>query len=108
MQLRKIKTAVIRYAFLGSYGSVVLWLMRKFNMERKALKDFVYGGLTELMSNDRYYHYSRVGINYSHWTDDGLQALAEYTNVIGHMVIKAQEEDLDRRAKDMVMAELKK
>lgn len=77
-------------------------------MERPALKDFVYGGLSELMSNSKYYHYSRVGVDYSHWTEDGIRALAEYTNVVGHMMIRAQEEDLDRRAKDMVLAELKK
>lgn len=77
-------------------------------MEKKALKEFVYGGLTELMSNSQYYYYSQVGAAYSHWTEDGLIALTEYTNVIGHMMIRAQEQDLDRRAKDLVLAELKK
>lgn len=82
--------------------------MKKFNMEKQAVKDFVYGGLLELMQNSRYYHHSRVGADYSHWTEDGLKALMDYTNYVGHIMIKSQEEDLDRRAKEMVLSELKK
>lgn len=76
-------------------------------MERQALKDFVYGGLTELMSNSRYYYYSKISADYNRWTDEGLIALAEYTNFVGHLILRAQQEELDRRAKDMVMESLK-
>ena len=76
-------------------------------MEKQALKDFIFGGLTELMNDSKYYHYSRIGIDYCHWTEAGVKALTEYTNFIGTMMIRAQEEDLDQRAKEMVLEGLK-
>jgi hypothetical protein len=76
-------------------------------MEKAAIKDITYGGLLELMNNPRYYYNSRVGQDYSHWTDLGKDALVEYMNSVAYKMIQAEEADLDKRAKNMVMGALK-
>lgn len=107
MLLQRIKMGLIRYAFQGSYGSVVLRLMRKFNMEKQAIKELLYGGVSELMKNKRYYYVSSVSKDYNKWTEEGLTALNDFVGVITHYIIAADENDLDRRAKEIVFNSLK-
>ncbi len=77
-------------------------------MEKSAIQSLVYGGLTELIKNDRYYYRSSVGAGYSHFTDNGQKALIEYMNMVAFEIHKAEEESLNNRAKQMVIEELKK
>jgi len=67
----------------------------------------MYGGIQELMRNRDYYYRSTVNIEYSHWTEPGIQALTEYMNTMGWMMLKAEEKELDSRAKNMVLNTLK-
>ena len=76
-------------------------------MDKQSLKEFTYGGITELMRNRKYYYHSSVGVNYSHWTDEGKEALAEYMNLIGYKMLEVEEAELRQRAKDMVIKGLK-
>lgn len=76
-------------------------------MKRGAVKDLLYGGLTEIMHNRNYYYHSGIGSNYSHFTEDGKQAVTEYINLIIGKMYEAEEAELDKRAKDMVLKELK-
>lgn len=76
-------------------------------MDRQALKEFTYGGVLELMRNRKYYYHSTVGINYSHWTDEGKVALNELMNLIGYKMIEAEELELRERSKQMVLNSLK-
>ena len=46
-------------------------------MEKEAIKDILYGALTELMYDNRYFYRSAVGVKYSNWTEAGTVALAE-------------------------------
>jgi hypothetical protein len=87
---------------------VGLQLARKFNMEKIALKDLTYGALLELMHNRRYYYHSTIGESYSHWTEEGKEALAEFMNGMAWKMIQAEEADLNKRAKEQTMAALKK
>lgn len=76
-------------------------------MDRQAIKDLMFGGITELMNNRNYFYWSSVGSNYSHFTDEGRQALAEFMEMIGPKMKEAEEKSLDKRAKDLVLKELK-
>jgi hypothetical protein len=76
-------------------------------MEKGAIKDLVYGGLEELINNQRYYYHSSVGSSYSHFTDSGKLALTEFTEMMAWKIKEANEADLDRRAKEQVLATLK-
>jgi len=82
-------------------------LATKYNMDKSALKDLVYGGIRELINNRDFYHYSSVGSSYSGWTEDGIKALNEYMNGMGWMIMKAEIEDLDARAKELILNTLK-
>ena len=74
---------------------------------KKATKDLVYGGMLELMRNRTYYYHSTVGSEYSHWTEEGKEALAEYMNFMAFKMLQAEEADLRKRAKEMTMNSLK-
>lgn len=76
-------------------------------MERAALKHLIYGGMEEIISDRRYYYHSPIGETYSHFTDEGEKAMAEFMNLMAFKIRTADEVELDRRAKEMVMKELK-
>jgi hypothetical protein len=76
-------------------------------MERSAIKELMYGGINELMHNHKYYYYSDVGGDYCHWTEEGKAALIEYMNMISYRMMRAEEEDINKRSKDLVMKGLK-
>jgi hypothetical protein len=76
-------------------------------MERRALKELMYGSIEELMQNSKYYYYSNIGSQYSHWTEDGRKALNDYMDMIAYQIKKCQEEEDIQRSKDLVIKELK-
>jgi hypothetical protein len=81
--------------------------VKKYKMDKQSTKDLMFGGVHELMHNRKYYYHSTVGINYSHWTDDGVKALTEYMNLMAFKMIEAEEAELNRRAKELVIKGLK-
>lgn len=76
-------------------------------MQKGAIKDLVYGGMEELINNSRYYYHSSVGSNYCHFTDEGKEAVAEFMDIMAWKIRQANEADLERRAKEQVLAALK-
>jgi hypothetical protein len=76
-------------------------------MEKAALKDLLYGGMAELINNKNYYHHSGISSNYSKLTDAGIVAMAKYITVMAELMIEAEKINLNQRAKDMVIKELK-
>jgi hypothetical protein len=86
---------------------VALAQVKKFKMDRHSIKDLMYGALGELMHNRKYYYHSTVGVNYSHWTDEGKEALYEFMNIIAFKMLEAEEAELNQRAKDLVVKGLK-
>jgi hypothetical protein len=77
-------------------------------MDKVAIKDLVYGGLEELMNNNRYYYHSSVGSAYSHLTEDGKAAVAEFMDMMAWKIKECNDADLDARAKKQVLDSLKK
>lgn len=76
-------------------------------MNRQASKDVLYGGIVELVNNPKYFYHSAIGADYCHWTEDGAKALAEYMTLMATNIYRAEQEHLDKRAKDMVLSKLK-
>jgi len=74
-------------------------------MEKAAIKDLIYGGLEEILNNRRYYSYSTA--SYSWLTDEGKIAVTEFMSLMAYQIRAAEDADLDRRAKQQVMAALK-
>jgi hypothetical protein len=77
-------------------------------MDKAAIKDLIYGGIEEILNNNRYYYHSSIGREYSHFTDLGKQAVAEFMDIMAYQMRAAENSDLDRRAKEQVLAQLKK
>jgi hypothetical protein len=76
-------------------------------MQRSAIKDVVYGGVMEIMRNRQYYYHSSVGSAYSHFTEEGREVMMEFLNTMGGKMIEAEHAELDARAKELVIKELK-
>lgn len=76
-------------------------------MNKQAVKDLTYGGMLELLNNRNMYYKSSVGKDYSHLTEEGKAAVAEYMDLMAWKILQAEEAELDKRAKEMVLKELK-
>ena len=76
-------------------------------MDRGAIKDFIYGGVMEIMNNRQYYYKSSVGQGYSYFTEEGEKALIEYMNLVSWKMIEAENNELNARSKEIVMKTLK-
>jgi len=76
-------------------------------MDANTIKDVMYGGITQLMKDRNLYYSSGVGVEYNYWTDKGKEALAEYMNILSGQIVKAENVELDQRAKNLVLNELK-
>lgn len=77
-------------------------------MQKGAIKDLVYGGVEEILNNRSYYYHSPVGRDYSHFTEEGKVALTEFMDLMAFKIREAENADLDRRAKEQVLEQLKK
>lgn len=77
-------------------------------MQKEAVKDMLYGGILELMRNDKVYYCSSVGSNFNHFTEDGKQAVNAYLMQMAALMLIAEDELTNKRAKAMVLSELKK
>ena len=64
--------------------------------------------MLELLNNRIYYYNSSVGGDYSHLTEEGKEAVAEFMNMIAYKMKEAENADLNERAKQQVLEELKK
>ncbi len=76
-------------------------------LEKNAIKDLFYGGIMEILRNDRYYYNSRIGSEYNHFTEKGKEAMDEYLKSMASLMLKAEEESLNKRAKELVLKGLK-
>jgi hypothetical protein len=74
----------------------------------KVLPNQVYAGLFEILKNKNLYYHSSVGASYSHLTDEGKQAVANWINLMGPEMFKLEQQEIDARAKQLVWDELKK
>lgn len=75
-------------------------------MDGHAIKDVTYGGLRELINNRRFYYHSTIGPQYSHFTEEGQQAVLNHVELMAWKIIEADNLELDLRAKNMVLDQL--
>ena len=104
-----VKTAKTcgRYVSPDSSASAALKQVKKSKMNKDAVKDLMFGGVTELMRNPHFYYFSSVGFEYCHWTEDGKEALQEYMELMAAKFHRAEQESLNKRAKELVIKGLK-
>jgi hypothetical protein len=76
-------------------------------MERDTIKAIMYGGINELMNNKDYYRRSAINSRYSEWTEKGMKELIEYSLLMSQHIQEAEDKELNKRAKDLVIKGLK-
>tara|TARA_S200002703_G_scaffold113027_2_gene98531 strand:- start:677 stop:922 length:246 start_codon:yes stop_codon:yes gene_type:complete len=76
-------------------------------MDKKFLKDVTYGSLLEIVSNRDYYYYSPVGKEYSHFSDEGEQAIIDFAKIIAYNMLEVRDTEDEQRSRDIVLNELK-
>ena len=81
--------------------------MKNYNMDKEAVKNLMFGGFCELTRDSQYYHKSSVGPEYCHFTDRGKIAITDFMTQMAVNIHKAEEADLRKRAKEMVIQGLK-
>lgn len=74
----------------------------------KLLPNQIYAGLFEILKNDRMYYYSKVGESYCHLSEQGKEEVIKWIELMGPKMIKLEQETLDKRAKELVIEELKR
>ena len=62
----------------------------------------------EIINDKKYYYDSKISMDYNKLTDDGMRAVLEYITIMAPHMIKNERELLDKRAKELVMEELKR
>ena len=77
-------------------------------MSHELFKRQVYAGLLEIVSDPQYYHYSGFGEKYCKFTDEGKEAVLEYLRRMSPWMLDKEKQELDKRAKALVVEELKK
>lgn len=62
----------------------------------------------EIFKDRQYYYHSTVGSDYSHLTEEGIEVLVEYLQVMAPTMLKKDREELETLAKNLVWDGLKK
>lgn len=76
-------------------------------MEKAVIKDILYGGVSNLIHNDKTYRHSPIGQDYCRFTESGEVALKEFVEQMAKLIREAEQNDLDKRAKELVIKGLK-
>lgn len=76
-------------------------------MDRAVAKDILYGGVRELMDNKNFYYKSSINPSYNKWTESGLQAVTDFVHIMTPQIYQAEQDELDRKSKALVMNSLK-
>jgi hypothetical protein len=95
-----VKTGRVHERTRSNYGVLKM-------LDKSAVKDLFYGGVLEILQNKKYYYNSSVGVEYNHFTDDGKEAMDEYLKYMVMLMLKAEQESLNKRAKELVIKGLK-
>ena len=107
MLLHKIRTARFRFAFLVSYVLGGLKLAKNYKLAQDANRSTVYGAMLEITKNPRLWRHSSVGREYSHFTDEGREVIADLMQDILRTVDVLERKALDQRAKEITFDILK-
>ena len=76
-------------------------------MNKQAIKDVMFGSISELIKNKNFYYFSSVGPEYCYWTEEGKVELQAYMDLMAYKMLEAEEESLNKRAKELVIKGLK-
>lgn len=82
-------------------------LAKKYSIDKRILKDLIYGCINELGKNKEFYYHSNFGRQYSHLTSKGEQACITIFEEFVHKIIEAEEAEYQERRKRETFEALK-
>ena len=70
----------------------------------------LYLGIVAVLKDDKLYYESTIGKKgeYNHFREGGEEALITYITAMAPLILKNERDKLDKRAKEMVLEELKR
>ena len=74
----------------------------------KLLPNQVYAGLFEIIKDKNLYYQSGIDSKYNKFTEKGEQEILEWLKLMAPKMLEVEREELDARAKQLVVEELKK
>jgi len=77
-------------------------------MNSRLAGTMVLGALKEFVTNERYFRYSSIGMEYSYLTDTGKEELLNMLNLNLTLLRDSLEYDKEENAKEAIMENLKK
>lgn len=77
------------------------------SLNEKEVIEMISGTLRSIIDNTDYFYHSPVGVQYSKLHPQGEQVLIKTMSVLLPLMAKARDESLDKRAKELVVNELK-
>ena len=77
-------------------------------MDKQMIKDMLYGTIREMQDDSRYYYRSSVGVEYSHWREEGEQQLSQMIKVISARVDQIERDRIKAASQQLLLDELKK
>lgn len=77
------------------------------SLNEKEVIEMISGTLRSIIDNTDYFYHSPVGVQYSKLHPQGEQVLIKTMSVLLPLMAKAKDESLDKRAKELVVNELK-
>lgn len=75
---------------------------------RKLLPNQVYAGLFEILKDKTLYYQSGIDSKYNKFTEKGEQEILEWIKFMAPKMLEVEKAELDARAKQFVIDELKK
>ena len=79
-----------------------------WEMEKQRMNDWYFVGDFFRQKDNRYYYYSKIGRDYCHLTEEGKNAVINWIDTMAPIMIKLEEEEINLKAKQLVIDELKK
>jgi hypothetical protein len=76
-------------------------------MLRRDVERMIIGSVKEIIRDRQYFHYSTVGPEYCHLTEEGNRAIIDLVNILGSRLLKAEAEEDVERSKQLVLDQLK-
>lgn len=74
----------------------------------KLLPNQVYAGLFEIIKDKNLYYQSGIDSKYNKFTEKGEQEILEWLKLMAPKMLEVEREELDARAKQLVVKELKR
>ena len=78
------------------------------NCVSKLLPNQIYAGLFEIVKDKNLYYQSNIDSRYDKFTEKGEQAVLDWIKFLAPKMLEVEKAELDARAKQLVVEELKK